>query len=36
MILIDVRLLHEHAKVNRSNIGPESADKCGDVQNEPI
>jgi hypothetical protein len=36
MILIDVRVPPEHVQVNRSNIGPESVEKCRDVQNEPI
>jgi hypothetical protein len=31
-----VRLLSEHVQVIRSNIGPESVEKCRDVQNEPI
>jgi hypothetical protein len=36
MILIDVRTLSERAQVIRTNIGPESVEKCRDVQNEPI
>jgi hypothetical protein len=36
MILLDVGVLPEHVKVIRSNIGPESVEKCRDVQNEPI
>jgi hypothetical protein len=36
MILMDVRIPPEHAQVIRFNIGPESVEKCRDVQNEPI
>jgi hypothetical protein len=36
MILVDVRIHLEHAQVIRSKIGPESVEKCRDVQNEPI
>jgi hypothetical protein len=36
IILKDVGVPPEHVKVIRSNIGPESAEKCRDVQNEPI
>jgi hypothetical protein len=36
MILVDVRILIEHLKVIRSNIGPESVEKWRDVQNKPI
>jgi hypothetical protein len=36
MILIDIGVLIEHVQVIRSNIGPESVEKCRDVQNEPI
>jgi hypothetical protein len=36
MVLIDVRVPPEHFQVIRSNIGPESVEKCRDVQNEPI
>jgi hypothetical protein len=36
MDLIDVRVSPEHVKVIKSNIGPESVEKCRDVQNEPI
>jgi hypothetical protein len=36
MTLVDVRVPHEHVPVIRSNIGPESVEKCRDVQNEPI
>jgi hypothetical protein len=36
MILVDVRVPLEHVQVIRSNIGPESIEKCRDVQNEPI
>jgi hypothetical protein len=36
MVLIDVRIHPEHVQVIRSNIGPESVEKCRDVQNEPI
>jgi hypothetical protein len=32
----DVRVSPEQVKVIRSNIGPESAKKCRDAQNEPI
>jgi hypothetical protein len=34
--LVDVRIHYKHAQVIRSNIGPESVKKCGDVENEPI
>jgi hypothetical protein len=36
MILVDVKLSPEHMQVIRSNIGPESVEKCRDVQSEPI
>jgi hypothetical protein len=36
MDLIDVRVSLEHVQVIRSNIKPESVEKCWDVQNEPI
>jgi hypothetical protein len=36
MVLVDVRVPPEHVQVIRSNIGPESAEKCRDVQNEQI
>jgi hypothetical protein len=36
MILVDVGVPLEHVQVIRSNIGPESVEKCQDVQNEPI
>jgi hypothetical protein len=36
MILIYVRVSPEHVQVIRSKIGPESVEKCRDVQNEPI
>jgi hypothetical protein len=36
MVLIDVGVLPEHVQVIISNIGPESVEKCRDVQNEPI
>jgi hypothetical protein len=36
MILVDVGAPLEHVQAIRSNIGPESAEKCRDVQNEPI
>jgi hypothetical protein len=36
MILIDVSIPPEHVQVIRSNIGPESVERCRDVQNEPI
>jgi hypothetical protein len=36
MVLIDVRVHLEHVKVIRSNIEPESVEKCRDVQNEQI
>jgi hypothetical protein len=36
MVLVDVKIPHEHAQVIRSNIGPESVEKWGDVQNEPV
>jgi hypothetical protein len=36
MVLIDVGISLEHVQVIRSNIGPESVEKCRDVQNEPI
>jgi hypothetical protein len=31
-----LRAHSEHVQVIRSNIGPESVEKCRDVQNEPI
>jgi hypothetical protein len=36
IVLIDVRVHLEYVQVIRSNIGPESVEKCRDVQNEPI
>jgi hypothetical protein len=36
MILIDVDVILGHVQVIRFNIGPESIEKCRDVQNEPI
>jgi hypothetical protein len=36
MIPVNVGILPEHVQVIRSNIGPESVEKCRDVQNEPI
>jgi hypothetical protein len=36
MILMNVRVTPEHVQVIRFNIGLESAEKCRDVQNEPI
>jgi hypothetical protein len=36
IILVNVKVPLEHVKVIRSNIGPESVEKCRDVQNEPI
>jgi hypothetical protein len=36
MILIDVIVPPEHVQAIRSNNGPESVEKCRDVQNEPI
>jgi hypothetical protein len=33
---IDVGVPIEHVQVIRSNIGPESVEKCRDVQNESI
>jgi hypothetical protein len=36
MVLIDVGIPLEHVKVMRSNIGPESVEKWGDIRNEPI
>jgi hypothetical protein len=36
MVLVDVKIRPEHVQVIRSNIGPESVEKCRDVQNEPI
>jgi hypothetical protein len=36
MVLIDVKVLCEHAQVIRSNIGPQSVEKCRDVENETI
>jgi hypothetical protein len=36
MILVDVGVFSEHVQVIRFNIGPESVEKCRDVQNEPI
>jgi hypothetical protein len=35
MVLAYVRVSDEHVQVIRSNIGPESVEKCRDVQNEP-
>jgi hypothetical protein len=36
MVLIGVRVYPEYVQTIRSNIGPESVEKCRDVQNEPI
>jgi hypothetical protein len=36
MVLVDISIPSEHVQVIRSNIGPESVEKCRDVQNEPI
>jgi hypothetical protein len=36
MILVNVGVPSEHVQVIRSDIGPESVEKCRDVQNEPI
>jgi hypothetical protein len=36
MTLVYVRIPSEHVQVIRSNIGPESVEKCRDVQNKPI
>jgi hypothetical protein len=36
MSLIDVGIPLEHGQVIRSDIGPESVEKCRDVQNGPI
>jgi hypothetical protein len=36
MVLVDLGVPIKHVKVIRSNIGPESDEKCRDVQNEPI
>jgi hypothetical protein len=36
MVIVDVRIFLEHVQVIRSNIGPESVEKCRDVQNERI
>jgi hypothetical protein len=36
MILVNVIVHPEHIQVIRSNIGPESVEKCRDVRNEPI
>jgi hypothetical protein len=36
MILVDIIVLPEHVQVIRSNIGPESVEKCRDIRNEPI
>jgi hypothetical protein len=36
MVLVDVRVPPEHLQIIKSNIGPESIEKCRDVQNEPI
>jgi hypothetical protein len=36
MITVNRGVSLEHVQVMRSNIGPESVEKCRDVQNEPI
>jgi hypothetical protein len=36
MVPIDVRITAKHVQVIRSNIGPESVEKCRDVRNKPI
>jgi hypothetical protein len=36
MILVDVGIHLQHVQIIRSNIRPESVEKCRDVQNEPI
>jgi hypothetical protein len=36
MILVNLRVSPKHVQVIRFNIGPESVEKCRDVQNESI
>jgi hypothetical protein len=36
MVILDVKIFPEYLQVIRSNIGPESVEKCRDVQNERI
>jgi hypothetical protein len=36
MVLVYIRVPLEHFQVIRSTIGPESVEKCRNVQNEPI
>jgi hypothetical protein len=36
MVLVDLKNFLEHVQVIRFSIGPESVEKCRDVQNEPI
>jgi hypothetical protein len=36
MVLLDVGIPPEYVQVIRSNTGPESVEKCRDVQNERI
>jgi hypothetical protein len=36
MTLVDGGVHYEHVQVFRCNIKPESAQKCKDVENEPI
>jgi hypothetical protein len=36
MVPVDEGVHSEHVQAIRSNIGPESVEKCRDVQNEPI
>jgi hypothetical protein len=36
MVLVNVGVHFKHVQIIRFNIGPESAKKCGDVENEPI
>jgi hypothetical protein len=36
MALIDARLHFKYVQVIRGDIGPESVEKCGDVEYEPI
>jgi hypothetical protein len=36
MVMVDAGVHSEHVEVIRSKIGPESVEKCRDVENEPI
>jgi hypothetical protein len=36
MVLVDIKIPPEHVQVIRSNIRPESVEKCRDVQNNHI